>query len=101
MADGETMNVKFSVGIMKLEREVWLSRILATIGDRRLAAWEIEWNMCHARLASGQKCISTFTIARYLRQLTEAGIISSETKGRGGNDNRKYYWKNNGGNHDQ
>ena len=96
MADGKTMNVKFSVGIMKLEREVWLSRILNTLGDRHMAAWEIEWNMCHARLASGQKCISSWTIARYLRQLAEAGIIQSETKRSRGNINRKFYWRNNG-----
>jgi len=92
------MNVKFSVGIMKLEREVWLSRILGAIGDKKIAAWEIEWNMCAARLASGQKCISSWTIARYLRQLTEAGVIQSETKRSRGNINRKFYWKNTGGN---
>jgi len=97
MADGETMNVKFSAGIMVIEKEVWLSRLLEILSDRHMAAYEIECELADRRY--GKYCISSYTIARYLKEMADKGTIQTEMRRSRGNIHRRFYWRNNGGDH--
>ena len=97
MADGKTMNVKFSAGIMVIEKEVWLSRLLEILSDRHMAAYEIECELADRRY--GKYCISSYTIARYLKEMADKGAIQTEMQWSRGNIHRRFYWKNNGGDH--
>ena len=87
------MNLKLSEGVCKIQREIWKSRLLEVIADRRLATYEIVYAL--QVFMGDEHCISEYTIIKYLREMVKDGSVQTENKRVRGNMYRRFYWREN------